>query len=58
MNDAKKTRECLKALRPDLPDDIIDTCVFVHNNLSVAGLISSTGSDLAGLIEGKEDEET
>ena len=53
MNNTNKTREDLKALRPDLPDDIIDMCVFVHNNLSVTGLIGSTGSDLAGLIEGE-----
>ena len=57
MNDRKNTKEYLKALRPDLSDDIIAMCVFTHNNLSVASLISSAGSDLAGLIEGKEDEE-
>ena len=50
MNNTDKTKEELKLLRPDLPDDIIDTCVFIHNRLSVAGFISSDGAELAGLI--------
>jgi len=49
MNNTDKKIEELKALRPDLPDDIIDMCVFIHNGISLAGLISSTGSELGGL---------
>ena len=41
--------EKLKELRPDLPDDVIDECISIYNNLVPAGLISSPGAELAGL---------
>ena len=47
MNNTDKTREALKLLRPDLPDDIVDMCVFTHNNIKLAGLCTSKGQDLA-----------
>lgn len=56
MNNTDKTKEELKVLRPDLPDDLIAETISIHNGIRFAGLILSAGSELAALFKEKGSE--
>ena len=56
MNNTDKTKEELRRLRPDLTEDTITETILIHNGMRCCGLMSSTGSLLAGLIKEKGSE--